>query len=127
MAWIDSISNSQAVKVSASKRSELAQTLTVYGEGKNWYYRLFRDEVETETEYRGLTEAAALAAVNDSGLNYDNRTSRDWSPVAGATFAGAWIEGTVSRASASRANEAGGWTVKVSVLSVSTRVAVISD
>jgi hypothetical protein len=117
MSWKSAIDS--ACTVLLSKDTDKVLKLKVTSGATTRY--LYEITTTTVTEYRGLTESCAnINAVSDA-YNSDTRTYSDWQPFT-VNFVGIRISGTKKTAKASRVNEAGGWRMTVTEVTVSSEV-----
>ena len=115
MAWLSSITEASTVLLSKDVDKSLKMKMTSGGVTKY----LYETTTTTVTEYRGLSEDCATAAAVSDTYNADTRSYSDWQPFT-INFIGVRISGTKKTAKAARANEASGWRLTVTEVSVSS-------
>lgn len=111
MGWLSSLPT--AVKL--DRRTDTIEKMKVTSGSA--VARLMETTVVETMEYRGITETLALATVD--GLTSDSRTFGNWTPFS-ITYVGVVVNGTKVTANAHRQNEARGWRLTVTTVTVST-------
>lgn len=111
MGWLTSLPT--AIKL--DRRTDTTEKMKVASGAS--VKRLMETSVVETAEYRGLTEALALATVD--GLTSDSRTYGNWTPFT-ITFIGVVVNGTKVTANAHRQNEARGWRLSVTTVTTTT-------
>lgn len=117
MAWKSTIDTACTVLVSKDTDKVLKLKVT---SGATTKY-LYEITTTTVTEYRALTESCANTAAVSATYNSDSRAYSDWQPFT-VNFVGIRISGTKKTAKASRVNEARGWRMTVTEVTVSSEV-----
>lgn len=112
MGWLTSLPTA----VVLDRRTETTQKFRVTYLGS--VANLLERTVIVTTEYRGLTEALAVASVD--GFTSDSRTYSDWQPFTVIIYRGIIVTGTKVTASARRQNEARGWRLTVTTVTTTT-------